>query len=1021
MRWAALSVGFMLAASAAAQWVPEPHFRQWGRSEGLLSNSITALAKDSSGFLWVGTSNGLYRFDGRLFEEHRSVGPKGAALPNDHVTALLAVGEGVIVGTKGGACFVDKRSGTHGIDLDDRSSAKATPIRSITDMGDGSVVICTESDMNLSVRVGAPLRAVPFALPDRVASASVLLPLKDGRLLFCVNGSGLVVPGSGDFGVSMHGSSFPYPGHTLTALHEIGAGRVLGTGWDNAIHLFDLQRMRQEARVLPTATALSFSDDEIRCSVRLPDGRFAIGTQRSGLFFFDPLHSRWSSKEALLPGAHVQAMLVDKDRLWLGTTGGLFLLDMSRVDQRVMRLHAGRERERVHDLFTWADGRVGLLSNERIWRDVMHEGGSGLGPFSDAHGPLELNSATADEKGRLFIGTQRSIHRLDPDATALRHVHRSWGPFQADNIPSTLVNCISLRQGPNGTEVYWSAYGHGSFSMDPDTMEPAFTVSVQPDVGDHLVRRITIGDDGRIWLAGAVRGITEVTRLLSCRTIIERYRAFANGSSTTFPRSGLCAVRHWSLAADGSTSTALDGWDIIGARNGGYWCSAGGILYRFHPEDRIPFQEVARAAGLQGITLDGMGRVWGIASGGLMCFDPRTARTTHLTTSLLLGDLSGYPITDGEGRIWATNGEAILYIHPDELLREEAAPLPRFAALSLFDQRTDSLLQVDAPELAYDQNFLFITPSVLDPTHGNDAHFRYRIAGRDARWIDLGDGERIALTSLAPGRYALELAAARRSSEEHWATTIWSFTILPPWWRSWWAITILVAGVFGAIALALRYRRRQQAREQSLRDRLARDLHDDIGSTLGSISYFSELGRQQLDEADLESARGVMDRMGVRSREMIGRMSDIVWSVDPKNDGGAPLSERMRLFAAETFAAKDIALEFHADEGIATLKLDMVQRRELFLVLKEAVTNAGKHAGCTRVRVALERKNGNILLTIEDDGKGLGRAPQDRMNGNGLASMHKRAAAIGGHLEITDATRGGTRVRLSAPLRRTAS
>ena len=164
-----------------------------------------------------------------------------------------------------------------------------------------------------------------------------------------------------------------------------------------------------------------------------------------------------------------------------------------------------------------------------------------------------------------------------------------------------------------------------------------------------------------------------------------------------------------------------------------------------------------------------------------------------------------------------------------------------------------------------------------------------------------------------------------------------------------------------------------------------------------------------------------MDRMGVRSREMIGRMSDIVWSVDPKNDGGAPLSERMRLFAAETFAAKDIALEFHADEGIATLKLDMVQRRELFLVLKEAVTNAGKHAGCTRVRVALERKNGNILLTIEDDGKGLGRAPQDRMNGNGLASMHKRAAAIGGHLEITDATRGGTRVRLSAPLRRTAS
>ncbi len=993
--------------------------RHWSSAEGLPSPSITALAKDPQGFLWVGTTNGLFRFDGRLFEEipARDADPK--QMPSRHATALLPWGDQLLIGTKGGAWAIDTRGRAQAIEIRLANGSSAPPVRALLRMRDGSVLLTTESRTCLRLTRPGDTRAEPVQLNVSGASTSALLDMNNGTRVLCLNGSGLVVPGRGDFGVSIHGLRFPYPGHTLTALHEIGPHHVLGTGWDNAVHLFDLQRMRQEQRVLPNAPALSYSDDEITCSLRLPDGRFAIGTKRSGLFYFDAARSAWSSEAPVLPNASIQAMLMDDGQLWLGTSQGLYLMHVESKAQRILLPKDREADERIKTLFQWPDGRIGALSDTRVWRDVNDAHSTGLGPFHDRFGDLVLYTALGMADGRLFIGSQRSIHRLDVDASQPRHVSRSWGPIPAENIPSTAVNAITERSGPDGTEILLSAYGHGLFSMDPNGMEPAFTMNVQPQAGDHLVRRLRIDEKGRVWQAGAAKGFTEIDHLLHCDSIIERYRSFDAGRSSSYPNHGICTSIPWSVAADGSARTAFDGWDIIGSSDGGHWCSAGGVLYRFQPADRDPFREVAHTTGLQGLTLDDNGRVWGIATGGLFCYDP-ARRTGQLFGSLGLKGIAGYPITDAEGRIWATNGEALLVVEPQSLLIQQRPPVPRFAALSLFDQRIDSLLRAEVPRFKHDHNYLFITPSVLDPSAGNDVRFRYRIAGENEQWIALGEGERIALTGLAPGRYALELGAAHAPSEQ-WATTTWKFIILPPWWRSWWFMLALAA-FLGAITLLLfRYRNRQRLREQALRDRLARDLHDDIGSTLGSISYFSELGKQQLEEADIESARSVMERMGTRSREMIARMSDIVWSVDPKNDGGGPLAERMQLFAAEALAAKDIALEFRTDPRLAALKLDMVQRREIFLVLKESVTNAVKHAACTLVRVEFGVENGQLMLAVKDNGRGISRGTIDRMNGNGSASMHKRAASIGGQLTISDADGGGTCVLLTAPLRTTAS
>ena len=994
--------------------------RHWGTAEGLPSLSVTALAKDAEGFLWIGTTNGLFRFDGRLFEDFPFHGSESYALPSRHVTALCMHRNLLLVGTKGGACSIDAHSRIKAINLPGAAERGAPIIRAFLWSQDSSVIITTENNTCIRLPAHGESRPEVMRFNRTAGGPAALLDMRDGTRVVCMNGTGLMIPGRGDFGTAVHGSEFPYPGHTLTAIHEVGPQRVLGTGWDNAIHLYDLRGMRQDQRVLPNTSAISYSDDEIPCSLPLPDGRFAIGTKRSGLFFFDIAMSEWSSNDPVLPGVSIQTMLFDDGLLWLGTTEGLYVVRVESNGQRILRLKNKQDDEQVRAIFRWPDGRIGAVGSLRVWRDVNDPQAAGIGPFTDRYGTLDLYSALAMPDDRLFIGSQRSIHRLDAHATHLHHVRRSWGGIRAENIASTTINSIAACISTHGSEIYWSAYGHGAFSMDPDAMEPAFTNNVQPHSGDHLVRRITIDRDVRIWQAGSVNGITEITRLLPCDSIIARYRAFAEGRTSAYPQEGLCISTPWSPSMQGMANIAPDGWDIIPAKDHGFWCSVGGALLRFEPNESAPYKVVAQIAGLQGLTLDIEGRVWGIAGGGLFCYDPERQHGVRFSTVLALNDLEGYPTTDADGRVWATNGEALLAVDPDVILREEAPPAPRFATLSLFDLRVDSLLSARAPELEHDRNYLFITPSVVDPGAGNEARFRYRIAGDNESWIDLGEGERIALTGLPPGRYTLELGAARTSSQR-WATTTWSFVIRPPWWRTWWFMLLMLAWVATIGTFLVRYRLGQRLREQDMRDRLARDLHDDIGSTLGSISYFSELGKQQLDAADIEAARGVMERMGVRSREMIGRMSDIVWSVDPKHDGATSLVERMKLFAAETLATRDIALQFDTHEGVEGLKLDMAQRRELYLVLKEAMTNVAKHAACTRVKVTLERNHGTVRLVVEDDGKGLQRSKPDLLNGSGLSSMHKRAAALGGTLVVAEADGGGTRVILSVPLRGIAS
>jgi signal transduction histidine kinase len=194
---------------------------------------------------------------------------------------------------------------------------------------------------------------------------------------------------------------------------------------------------------------------------------------------------------------------------------------------------------------------------------------------------------------------------------------------------------------------------------------------------------------------------------------------------------------------------------------------------------------------------------------------------------------------------------------------------------------------------------------------------------------------------------------------------------------------------------------------QAVRDRIASDLHDEVGSSLSSITIGSQLAAQ-LSTGDNEKVKEIMARIGETSSESLRSMSDIVWAIDPKNDQGDALVKRMRRIANELLEGKGVELSFQVGPGVEELKLPMNARKELLLLYKEAVHNASKYSGATVVEVGLHLRNGALDLSVQD--RGCGFEPALHPDGHGLGSMHRRAEALGTRLQLESAPGRGTRV-----------
>ncbi|MBA2423161.1 MAG: ester cyclase [Chitinophagales bacterium] len=209
--------------------------------------------------------------------------------------------------------------------------------------------------------------------------------------------------------------------------------------------------------------------------------------------------------------------------------------------------------------------------------------------------------------------------------------------------------------------------------------------------------------------------------------------------------------------------------------------------------------------------------------------------------------------------------------------------------------------------------------------------------------------------------------------------------------------------------------KRQLAREQE-RTRIARDLHDNIGSTLGSISYYSEMA-QQLAEEKQAHLKMLLQKIEESSHELVDDMSDIVWAINPFNDSFEKLLSRMRNYAADLLATRNIEFSFEIQNISETLRLSIEQRKNIFLIFKEAIYNAVKYACCSKINALIGQADHRVIVELHDNGKGFDVNQAIIYNGNGINNMKLRAAEIGAEIFIGSKNGKGTQIRLLAPVK----
>jgi signal transduction histidine kinase len=201
------------------------------------------------------------------------------------------------------------------------------------------------------------------------------------------------------------------------------------------------------------------------------------------------------------------------------------------------------------------------------------------------------------------------------------------------------------------------------------------------------------------------------------------------------------------------------------------------------------------------------------------------------------------------------------------------------------------------------------------------------------------------------------------------------------------------------------YRARQALRLNDIRNRIASDLHDDIGSTLNSISIYSEVAKKKDEDHD-----EALEMIGDASRKIIDAMSDIVWTINADNDSFEKIIFRMKSLAYNLFRAKKIEFTFHSDEILNEKKLSLEERRNFYLIFKESINNLVKYSNATRVAITLTSGNNRIRLRIRDNGIGFNTLQEN--TGNGLKNMKRRADEMKAKFMIESQPGNGTQIEL---------
>jgi len=694
--------------------------------------------------------------------------------------------------------------------------------------------------------------------------------------------------------------------------------------------------------------------------------------------------------------------------IWVGTeSGGLNILRPRAVNMVEPPDHWMNQR-----LFTVApNGQDGLfVGTERAsvyyWDRGVFTGVSRVRDPSDS----AIRSLYEDTRNTLWVGTG--------GAGLWRESQGGFLPAGPTNFCPKQINAIFESR----SHALWFGTEAGPLQLTKDTwrlLSSDFTIA-HPDT-----RCFAEGPDGAVWFGMQGGGLGR----------------FLNGQVTQyFQSNGLAGDFVWSLLAE------ADGTLWIGTYGGGLCRLKAGKFSTVSSKSGLPSDVICS------ILDDAAGNFWISSYAGVFrvkktalaqCADGQIKSVDCLVLGfnegLMTLELSGgcqpAACRTPDGRLWFPSSKGLAMVDPGAI-RNNVLPPPVAVDELLVDGRPIDLEKLGARNQGGNAAPLEVGPGHrnveiryvgLSFTSRERVRFRYRMEGLENDWTEAGSRRSAYYNYLPPGEYVFRVLACNNSGIWNETGATLALAVRPYFWETWWFLgaTGLTAMTTAALAAAGVSRRRERKKREELerqraseqeRTRIARDIHDHLGIGLTRISMLSQSASAR--EALPAGARQNIAEICETTNELTRSMDEIVWAVNPHHDTLDSLLTYLGGYARKFLETAEIRCRLDLPMEVPAVHLSAEVRHHIFLAFQEVLNNVVKHAAASEVSITGELRNSELVLSVEDNGKGFEWPAVSRngQRGNGLPNMRQRLQEAGGRFECQSQPGAGTTIRLAIPI-----
>ncbi|MBK8522054.1 MAG: hypothetical protein IPL54_14695 [Chitinophagaceae bacterium] len=972
-------------------------FDHISRKQGLPDNLINTVYQDSRGFLWLATNRGLSRYDGRSFKNYTTLGAKG-------ITDLIVHN---ITEDKKGNIWFGTESGLN----------KLNPFTEIITQypegsGPGKIpyrwcnYLYMDKDKGLWLTTEKGL-ALYNERSDSFENFPVIVFGKDDRINKFINK--IVEDSTGklwlstSYGVKAfdkktktYTSYFPLKKNAKGAFYSLfidHAGTLWAGTFSDGLFRFNASVNNFESVNLDGVDPNTFAINDI-AEIKMQNRWYLLLATYGGLVSFKQGDKENLNLSYSLAGYNLTQFFTDRQQnLWVGSWQGLFKLNPNSF------------------AFKW----IPLNENNKKGTQVFH-----------------IIPAVKNRATDFYLTTTGGWYNYN---TASQTIAQHYLPAGKEQLLANINRWISDDNG------YWftSVNGLGYYDVSNNTVQDLTPLVIKASA-QKTTGYIVKATDKSFWTTMKRSGILVFDQQTKKDTVIF-------GDKTKPDNTYGNSIADMQKDADGNVwftsgnklyrvdpfnfsyktflapppdeqvaETKISPKGMLFTKNGRLLVCSQLCIYEFKNDRLVTLYPLKGFSNfsIEKITEDQEANLWVKASEGVFKTDENFTRWEAM--SKLPGWEDGTIISE----IHTTNREEILFasdtkigVLKEKLLQKSRAPLPVIISRVRYGVKEDHLVSLQKqPIKSSYKDAVEIELSPVDFIAEKENRIFYQLRGWDDEWKELGGGSMVRYEQLPAGDYTFVTKSVSASGMESAETNI-SFTVVPPFYRTWWFVGLIIILFAAATFLFYRFRLKKALELERIRTRIATDLHDDIGATLSSISLYSQALKGQLKETNPNLER-VLDKMGENSRDMVASMSDIVWAINPDNDEGEKLVKRMESYAADMCAVKNIKLHFSTDEKLNHLLLPLEHRKNIYLIFKEAINNTVKYAQANAVWVKIVLQNKNLTMTITDDGIGFDEASVKK--GNGLKNLYSRALEINGSLHIKSAAGEGTTITLHCPV-----